>query len=257
MAIELRLGSNRRILRDALRASAIDNWRVLAALLGIDALGSVLLGALPIPTQLRWYLIGGGSAILAAVAAAAIYLGAGEHNRLLGELAESSTEDLLSRGIQRLRGWRSVRGLYFARHGDVDHVVIGPHGIWAVETKWVARSTELANGHLNLRGQRSAVAQAVAGARKVELVLRYGRQRLDVSVKPLVILWGPGSPEILGGFEELESVVVVEGRRGRAFRRHMLAGTSIPRATRVAAHQVLCELELSQRRRVDDARAHG
>src|SRR5437867_4655020 len=48
-----------------------------------------------------------------------------------------------SKELHRLgRAWRVIDGVEFA-DGDVDHVLIGPRGIFAVETKWTGYECDL------------------------------------------------------------------------------------------------------------------
>lgn len=94
-------------------------------------------------------------------------------------------------------GWLVVDGISFAFH-DVDHVVVGPGGVYAIETKCTDSSINLSSP----RGRDWAARwadQAVAGARSIRLLLR----DLDVDqVYPGVLVWGSeitGNPRFIDG----------------------------------------------------------
>ena len=113
------------------------------------------------------------------------------------------------------QGWSLINGLYFDLHGDVDHVLVGPDGVFVLESKWTSTPCHLEGSMVSGIAGREPVAQALAGARKIELLLRYGPTRMNVAVRPVVILWGPGAPTLADGFAEVAGVLVFEGRKSR------------------------------------------
>jgi hypothetical protein len=150
-------------------------------------------------------------------AAWVIHVASGVHGRYLGVMGEEATAAALQSRRMRRRGWQLVNGLYFEGLGDVDHVAIGPAGIFAIESKWT--STPVQAGAHGLTGfTRDPLGQAKHGAAKIENLLRHGKARLDVQVRPMVVLWGPGTPSIPGGRQEINGVIVCEGRRQRRWK---------------------------------------
>lgn len=82
------------------------------------------------------------------------------------------------------RGWHVIDGLPFDRY-DVDHVLVGPGGVYAVETKY----TDDVVDFTSLRGRsraKSWTGQARRGARSVGALLL----ELGVDVYPVVVAWG-------------------------------------------------------------------
>ena len=92
-----------------------------------------------------------------------------------------------SKDLRKLLGqdWHVVDWVSFKFH-DVDHVVVGPGGVIAVETKATDSKLDLSG-----RGQTRALEwmdQAFDGSRSVRLLLQSFGYRLPVS--PLVVVWG-------------------------------------------------------------------
>lgn len=119
----------------------------------------------------------------------------GSFNLRIGTLAESWTADSLDRF--RKQGWNRVDTVDLGDH-DIDHVLIGVSGVYAIETKYVG------DGQLSWRLPRAA-RQAREGARTMTLFLLH---HADVTTKvlPLVVFWGPGA-------DELKAPRVVDGVR--------------------------------------------
>jgi len=103
---------------------------------------------------------------------------------MMGDQAEQWTAQELRR-LSR-RGWRLVN--HFAlRADDIDHVLIGPGGAIALETKWSASTWHSDYGRQRLR---DAVTQVKANARTLRLW--HPLKSREVPVTPVVVLWGRG-----------------------------------------------------------------
>lgn len=121
--------------------------------------------------------------------AAAVVLGihlaaqfSGTAPRSVGAHAEAWTAGQL----RRLgRGWFSVHDVPFLG-SHADHVVIGPPGVFVVETKWSSH-WEGAWGRTRLRG---AALQALDGVRHVRTCLRAHLGSVPCEVHAVVVLWG-------------------------------------------------------------------
>ncbi len=247
VASDVCAGSNRAIVRASRRRAAAVN---APALTGLGALGVAVTALFivdPVPVQLRWFLVGVTWTAVVVAAGVVIHLATGEHRRVLGDVAEQFTARLICSHWQRLKGWRIVEGLYFAGHGDVDHVLVGPMGLWAVESKWVTDEATIDGDELHLAWGGNPLRQARTGARKVELALRFGRDRIDVRVRPMIVLWGPGAPSLPSGYVDLAGVTVVEGRTGWRYRRRFLAGDRLAPRLKSACLTLLTQLDAKQR----------
>jgi hypothetical protein len=133
--------------------------------------------------------------------------GDGTWSRFRGAEAEEFTSSILRR--LRRRGSFVIDAIGFDGL-DIDHVVVGSGGAFAIETKWT--STEVTVTDDGVRGVYGGdpCHQARAAARKVKLLLK--SNSIDLAVEPVLVLWGPGVPEIQGGYRRVGSVTIIEGR---------------------------------------------
>lgn len=134
----------------------------------------------------------------------------GTANMRMGALAEAWTAGQLAK-LDR-RGWRLFHGIPTER-GDVDHVLVGPGGVLAFETKW--SSTDWAD-RKNAGSLERAAEQAWRSARSVKSRLRSAGQVLDVL--PVVVLWS--SADELGDVPGMDGITAM---RGDALRKWILA----------------------------------
>lgn len=101
--------------------------------------------------------------------------------RQMGGAAEQWTAELFE-GLDRGR-WFVAHDVSFEAM-NVDHVLVGPRRVYAVETKW----TSWQGNPKFLQGARGC---AERGARKIRELL--ASQGLHREVVPLVVVWGPGT----------------------------------------------------------------
>jgi len=134
--------------------------------------------------------------------------------RRQGGAAEVLTREQL-RPLLR-QGWALIDAVEF-RSLDVDHVLIGPGGVWAIETKTSMVPMTMRPDRVDGLYKGDPCAQARSGARKIAALLR--SYDLDLNVTAAVVLWGHGAPEIPGGYTDLPSdygtVTVFSGREMR------------------------------------------
>ena len=74
--------------------------------------------------------------------------------------------------------------------GNVDHVAIGPSGVWAIETKNLKGKVEIAGDSLHIGGRRrdSVVDQVYREAIAVQVALGPELDKVGISVTPVVCL---------------------------------------------------------------------
>jgi hypothetical protein len=111
----------------------------------------------------------------------------GTYHLQSGIEAESWTSRDLRKGLGK--GWYVIDWISFGDQGDVDHVVIGPAGVFAVESKYTDSTLDSRVGREVLERW---IEQSHDGARRVRLLLKqhYGNE-VDVSV--LVVVSGSTS----------------------------------------------------------------
>lgn len=158
------------------------SWRWLTGgtvvVLGV---GLVLIAVMP--AHARGFSAGVVMSVWLGLVSYAVIQFSGSAGPLMGALAEqwSAAE------LRRLQdhGWRLVNGVRL-RPWDIDHVLVGPGGVVAVETKWQGRGWVLDPPEDRVLG---AARQAAGNARDLRL---WGKLRAAgvTEVRPLVILWG-------------------------------------------------------------------
>jgi hypothetical protein len=110
-------------------------------------------------------------------------------------------------------GWRIVNGVNLRGHGTIDHVLIGPGGVFVIESRWASRRCAVEQAAIVRIHGSEPVTRARQGAHRVERMLRASSDQIDVTVQPMVVVWGPGSPKFDAGWASVEGVSVYEGRQ--------------------------------------------
>jgi nuclease-like protein len=127
----------------------------------------------------------------------------------------AGAERWTSKELRRFgRPWRVIDGVEF-ENSDIDHVLIGPGGIFAVETKWSGYECDLDGGILPL-GIEYGIQQTIASARKARLLLL--SKKVHVEVQPILMVWGPRVREVSQGFVDIGSVRLVRGAQAGSWR---------------------------------------
>ncbi len=109
--------------------------------------------------------------------------------------AEGWTSQDLKRALGT--GWHVVDDISFGELGNADHVVLGPAGIFAIETKYTDSGLDSKKGQATVR---EWVDQSRASARRVRLLLEHNYGHC-VSVQPLVIASGSDGLVLPPGLE--------------------------------------------------------
>jgi hypothetical protein len=198
----------------------------------------------------RWFLVGAYSVAVLWFIAWAFSLLTGTGSAIRGIIAERSTAGALAPRRTRRRGWHLVHGLYFADHGDVDHVLICPRGVWAVESKWTTEPAEIIDGHLRGLWRRSPIDQARAGAERIDKALRLTRARVDAKPQPMVVIWGPGHPQLDGGWAVIDGVLVLSAPTRDEVEKAIASGPGLSRELSDRALRELLDLSSRQRPRL-------
>jgi len=143
----------------------------------------------------------------------------GELHRRMGIMGETWSKDELS--WLSKRGWHLFSNVAFERF-DVDQVLIGPGGLFAIETKFSSRSDAS-------QDVAAAAGQAIDNARKIKLLL--GTYQVSVHVTPVLFLWGPGYREMeLEGFR---NVTIVQGNDVHSWVRALITSPMLVEEGRV------------------------
>jgi len=202
--------------RSAQRQYLRHHWRWLLLMYGTLAGIAYLAVAFQPNDFIRGLGCGLGLAGAAGAIVAMVIIQTGTGPTMAGDLAEQWTaQELrpLTKHRYELANHVSVDG-----RGDADHVLVGPGGLFVLETKWSA-SDWTPDG----RFFDAAMAQVQARARNTGLQVK----RLGVSsVTPVLVLWGRAGRELTAGpgVRRKDDVYVIAGAHlqrwllGRALR---------------------------------------
>lgn len=179
----------RRKARTTQREYLRRRWRPLLGLYsGLTAIAAW--PAIFMPSAfLRGLTVGLAVAGAAGILSSLVIIQTGTAPTMAGETAEQWTAEELRKLLQH--GHRLVNHVIVDGPGDVDHVLIGPAGVFVLETKW--SSTPYRPGDLRL-------AHTIARLERRARNLRLQFKRLGVeTVTPVLVLWGPAARHLAQG----------------------------------------------------------
>jgi len=207
-----RAGERSRLdLREAQIRTLRKHWSDWLGLLGFAVILAAIIEICPIPQSWRNFLLGFLAAALLATVAAMVFVISGSYGPSMGRLGEEATAETVTSRRRRRQGWQVINGIYLDGHGDLDHILVGPGGVFVLESKWTTGRCSIRDGSVTGVMGREPTAQAREGARKLERYLRYGPQRFQVDVQPVVVMWGPGRVHLDCGWERVSGVLVCDG----------------------------------------------
>jgi ribosomal protein S28E/S33 len=203
-------------------------WRELVGGLAAFAVSGSLFAALVHHSPFLVGLVVGG--YLGAVAVLLLVLLAIADGSLLARLGRAHEDDVGTELLEAPGVFAVISGVSFA-HRDVDHVVLTRGGCFAVEVE----ATFGRRGSLGeVRDLPGKLAQTRDGARQIQRLL--ASRGVPVKVTPILILVGPGAPELTVA-ERHDDVLVASLRKGHNWRflvansAHTLDDATAERAT--------------------------
>jgi hypothetical protein len=162
-------------------------WRPFAVIL-LASTAVLSLVAYFQPSQfMKGLFVGGGTVAVLAALAMMTQQATGTGHTSMGALAEQWTASELR--PLRKTGGRVVNQLALDR-GDIDHVLLAPSGVYAVESKWSARGWDLVSRSDRLD---AALDQVRRNARHLRLWQPVAAAQIT-TVRPVLFLWG--GPEV-------------------------------------------------------------
>ena len=160
-------------------------WRQILVLVSVWLAASIGFALAPTFLGFRAFAIGFLAAAFLAIVFWMLFVSSGSYGWYLGKLGEEATAE--------------------------DHVLIGPGGVFAIESKYTTSPCRVSDGCVDGIYGREPVAQAQRGAEKVQRMLRYGPQRFDITVRPVVVMWGRGRIQLDRGWELVGGVLLCDG----------------------------------------------
>lgn len=198
-----RVGSRRRAGRAVRRQTRHDQWREIRQVWW--RLLVLVIAWVPATIGLVWiqrtdFLRGlvVGAMAMGYVLMVYAFLAAGRTVHFgMGAEAERWTTDAL----RKLGSpWRVIDDVSFSK-GNVDHVLIGPSSVYALETKYMSSADD--------RRLIAAGRQASEGARRIQRLLR--SEGVERDVVPVVVIWGRGRRRLGAPYQLRDGVRFVSG----------------------------------------------
>ncbi len=179
----------------------MSNWKPLTAF-GLFVVGVAMVAAL----LESGYVLGviQGVTLTAAVSMVGLFflISTGAIFQLAGIYGENNTREILKGARRRDDIFDWIDNVEVAG-GDVDHIVVGPSGVFALDSKWHVGATD----HATLSRDTE---RAAAAARRARLILR--SEGITAEVEPVVVVWGNTSSTAIEA-EIDQDVVIVLGRQ--------------------------------------------
>jgi Nuclease-related domain len=179
------------------------HWRRLGGALLLSLLVAVP-GVAMVPGGFgRGFVAGGLLVAIIATLWAHVVRATGTGQVMMGDLAEQWTASDLRR--LRAQGWRLVNGVRLGV--EIDHVLIGPGGTIAVESKWSGSSWATSIGRARVV---SAIEQVRRGARQLRLLNDLRRCGIE-QVGTVVVLWGSEAADLTMAGDRADATAVIAG----------------------------------------------
>ena len=214
---------------DAIRSAFVRrNWHLLILLPALVIGIAVSLAVLEAWSLKRWidpplvvaFILGAGGAAAVAVVLTALGMD-GARSYRDGQNAEEWTAATLK--PLRKQGWSVVHDVEFDRT-NVDHVLIGPHGAIAVETKFRNAEWRLSDRGIHeagINGESWEVHHPIRAAQRHARKLRslLVASGVKTNVLPVLVLWGPRVDGVSHAL--IDGVLVVRGGHADAWIDHL------------------------------------
>lgn len=192
----------RRKLRRDLRSFVRLNWRAVLVAAGIVA-AVIAFEHLFAHGWTEGFIDGLLVAAMVAGLGLVFLLSAGGAMLLGGAWGEDATKEALKAAQKKGHIWGAVHNIELGK-ADIDHVVVAPSGVYALETKW--RFVDHTPAVLAEFAQ-----QASRNARKTASVLRSQTVTTPHDVVPLVVVWSKGQHGLPDDGLLVDGVLVVAG----------------------------------------------
>jgi|GEM_PF-1380697 len=127
------------------------------------------------------------------------------------KLGEEATAKVVASGRRRRSGWKLVNAIALAGHGHIDHVLVGPDGIFVIESRWASTRCSVEGSTVKGLTGPEPISQATEAALALEGWLRQVLFGMDVEVRPVVVIWGPGRIKFKEGWGQIDGVLVCDG----------------------------------------------
>lgn len=218
---------SRRVLRRLFREWIRRNLRLFAVVtsgaVATFVAVTVFMVKVGTPNAFTWYALGAIQATLIACYVFMLHAAFLAHERaaiqhVRGAWGEENTRDELRRAKRGRQIWGWVDSISL-QVGDLDHLVVTRHGgLLALDSKWRSRasavdSQDMARAAARVRLRAEALAQTLLPK---ERGVRHRSTANPLTVKPVVVLWGPIQHTVPPG-AEMAGIEFVAGKDLRSW----------------------------------------
>ncbi len=157
----------------------------------------------------RWVFIGIFSVSGLWFTSILIVLGSGAADKIMGLEYERMTADSLK--TLKKRGWKILNGVQIRNKADIDHLLIGPGGVFVLETKWSANEWVTKPGEKGFKYLQKPTWQV---KKNYVAVKENFSDFLDgIPVKPVCVLWSATKSSYEKYWSEHEGITLVPGSK--------------------------------------------
>jgi hypothetical protein len=144
------------------------------------------------------------------------------------KFGQEATNEAVITWRRRSTDWQVIKGIPDEDERNTGHVLVGPGGVYAIESTWTPNTCELDHGAIVGLAGREPVAQAQESARSIQQLLLDCPEHLDVTVHPVVVVWGPRGLRLSEGWEEVDGTLICQGDKDASWLQH-IEGTELDR----------------------------
>ena len=175
------------------------SWLQLAGVAIVVSAVPIVMGS---PGWFSGFIAGFFLVFVVAVAGFAFLLNGDATYLVAGVMGESHTREELEEAVNKGLIWSTIPNLEVGGR-DVDHLVLAPGGVLALDTKWRIRGADA-------RWLSYAAGKAQAAAKFSSSVCRSKGVDYPTEVTPVVVVWG-GARRELPDEQVVDGVAVVRG----------------------------------------------
>jgi hypothetical protein len=218
------------VQRKAILGNAEHAGRIWRSTLGFLAYVVVLIVAISVLPFIRWQLLLIGFVLGTAVTVIVLAILRVSDPVVHGSWAEQSSLE----SLRKVPSWLVTENLPFS-DVDVDHVVVAPACVLAIETKYRGR---VSTGSLAAERHQRELDATLGAARKVSSFLSSCKLSVAPEVTPVLMVWGPGKPDLPNGAREERRVIVVDAANPQVWS-HRFAAPRLQQDSRQEIHQAI------------------
>ncbi len=177
---------SRKVILEKVRDFVKVNWGPLLFLLFFPGVFTAPVAYFMKGTE-RWIYVGAACISGPWLVAIFVILWTGVGNTMMGLEGENFTAEAFKK--YRSKKWILINGMKTKKDSDIDHVLIGPAGVFVIETKWSYEKWPLGEYENSFMWERLMSAISQARINRDRFVFRFGKDLQDIRPRPICVLW--------------------------------------------------------------------